>query len=189
MMEERRVFCIKCGSSNAAESRFCNECGATLPEQKETKSGSPSPEVLTTMQVKKTENTAMAPVQEVKKTEPVSKGASVKEPVAGWIVCTNGEGKGEDFRIRAGNNRIGNTAASEICLSENKAVNGDNCATIAYYTKQNAYYVMPGDSGDSLQINKEPVEIPTVIKAGDVITIGECEYKFIPLCTDDFRWE
>lgn len=181
-------FCIKCGAANAEDSRFCNECGATLPGQTETKSSSPSPEVLAVMQAQGLGN-GSAPVKEEKQIASTPKNVVSREPVAGWIVCTKGEGRGEDFRIRAGNNRIGNTAAAEICLSDNKAVSGANCATIAYYSKQNAYYVMPGDSGDIVQINNEPVEIPTVLKGGDVITIGECEYKFIPLCTDEFKWD
>ena len=188
-MGEKKVFCIKCGAANAEDSRFCNECGATLPEQKDVKSSAPSPEVQAVMQAQVTRDIDSTPVKEERQVAPVVKNEVSREPVAGWIVCTKGEGRGEDFRIRAGNNRIGNTEEAEISLSDNKAVSGGNCATIAYYTKQNAYYVMPGDSGDSVQINKETVEIPTVLKGGDVITIGECEYKFIPLCTEDFKWD
>ena len=112
-----------------------------------------------------------------------------KDPVAGWIVCTKGEGRGRDYRILAKNNRIGNSAASEICLKSNAAVDRDNYATIAYYAKQNAFYLIPGDGRGGLKLNGDDLEIPTEIHAKDVIGIGSCEYRFVSFCADDFRWE
>ncbi len=100
----------------------------------------------------------------------------------------SGEDRGNDYRIRFGNNRIGNTEISEICLNDNKAVNGNNYATISYYKKQNAFYVMPGDCGGTIKINNEVIEIPTPLLGDANITIGESEYKFIPMCTEIFRW-
>ncbi len=121
--------------------------------------------------------------------QPVKEEDFGKDPVVGWIVCTKGEGRGRDYRILAKNNRIGNGAASDICLKNNKAVDRENYATIAYYTKQNAFYLIPGDVAGGLKLNGNELEIPTEIHAKDVIAIGSCEYRFVSFCADDFRWE
>ena len=159
--------CSKCGFANADDALFCNGCGAKMD--------SPAPVTAATPA------SNSAPVQK-KPSFAAQRVSKLSEPVAGWLVCVNGSRRGEDYRILSKNNLIGSEDSSDIVLKGNDAVKGASFATIAYYIKQNSFYIIPGDQSGSLKIGGEPIEIPTVLKNGDLIEIGECEYKFVSFC-------
>ncbi|MCR5767810.1 MAG: zinc-ribbon domain-containing protein [Lachnospiraceae bacterium] len=193
------VYCIKCGTENPSDSKFCIACGAPLPEPNRTPAPAPfvepaePPKAFTEPEapdpfkaVSDFVETVSAPAQPA---APAPAAPGSREPVCGWLVCTKGDDKGEDYRIRSKNNRIGGVPASDIYLANNSEVKSDNFATLAYYIKKNTFYLIPGDNADSISINGETIEIPTILNSGDIIAIGDSEYKFIPLCDDDFKWE
>ena len=204
------VYCIKCGTENPGDSKFCIACGAPLPEPNRAPepyvepvapprtfpepvfvepepAAAPDPfKAVSDFVENNAPQVAPAPVQNAP--ADISAPGS-KEPVCGWLVCSKGEDKGEDYRIRSKNNRIGGVPNADIYLANNSLVKGDNYATLAYYIKKNTFYLIPGDSADSICINGENIEIPTILNSGDIISMGDSEYKFIPLCDDDFRWE
>lgn len=193
------VYCIKCGTANPSDSKFCIACGAPLPEPNRnpapapfTEPAAPAAEAPDPFKaVSDFVETVSATVQEPAPApvSPAPAAPGSREPVCGWLVCTKGDDKGEDYRIRSKNNRIGGVPASDIYLANNSEVKADNFATLAYYIKKNTFYLIPGDSADSISINGENIEIPTILNAGDIISIGDSEYKFIPLCDADFTWE
>ena len=206
-------LCQKCGTRNLDDSIFCISCGNSFPQASDNKGMPMNPQghlnqsATIPMQLNQqmqlnqpmpgsqpmpgpmTPNQQPMQVNVPIQASPVKEVNESNEPVVGWLVCINGADRGEDYRIRAKNNRIGSDVNSDICLAKNESVKGSDFATIAYYTKKNVYYFIPGDDSGSIMINEEIVEIPLVLNNGDIIKMGGSEYKFIPLCNEDFQWE
>jgi hypothetical protein len=98
-----------------------------------------------------------------------------KAPVVGWLVAMNGEQKGEDFRIREGQNTLGTSAEAEIVVKDN-TVSGKH-ASIRY--KESKFFLTDLDStnGTFLNDGTESV-VREELKDGDLVRIGEISLKF-----------
>jgi hypothetical protein len=57
-----------------------------------------------------------------------------------------------------------------------------------YEPKQHLYLIQPGDSSELVYLNDDVVLSPMQLKAYDIITIGEVQMLFIPLCGEKFSW-
>ena len=111
-----------------------------------------------------------------------------REPVTGWLVCIEGAEKGKDYRIAAKNNSIGRSETADISIKD-QAVSRENHARLSYDGKHNKFYLIPAESTNNIYINDEPIFVPTVLKKGDVIELGESKFIFIPFCDDAFNWQ
>ncbi len=111
------------------------------------------------------------------------------EPVVGWVVCVEGVHFGEDFKIKSGRNFIGRSGNMNICLSGDKAISRERHAILTYDPKGNVFMIQPGDSSELCYLNGQLVLIPTPLKAGDRISLGESELMFVPFCSESFTWE
>jgi len=98
-----------------------------------------------------------------------------KPPVVGWLVAMNGEQKGEDFRVRDGQNTIGTGADADIIVKEN-TVSGKH-ASLRY--KDGKFFLTDLDSSNGTYLNdgKETIAREE-LKDGDTIRIGELVLKF-----------
>ena len=98
-----------------------------------------------------------------------------KPPVVGWLVALNGEQRGEDFRIRDGQNTIGSAADSDIVLRDT-AVSGKH-ASLRY--KDQKFYLTDLDSSNGTYLNdrSEPIAREE-LKDNDVVRLGEISLKF-----------
>jgi hypothetical protein len=98
-----------------------------------------------------------------------------KPPVVGWLVATNGDQKGEDFRLRDGQNTLGTSLDAEILVTDN-TVSGKH-ASIRY--KDGKFFLTDLDSSNGTYLNdaKEPIAREE-LKDGDVIRVGELTLKF-----------
>ena len=71
---------------------------------------------------------SVSPAWENKKVgdEPKTIGQFKKDgdPVVGWLVCTKGSHRGEDYRLRSGRNFIGRGADMDVCLKGETTWNG-----------------------------------------------------------------
>lgn len=112
-----------------------------------------------------------------------------REPVAGWLVCIEGAERGKDYRIAAKNNSIGRSETMDICIRGDKAISRENHARIAYDGKHNNFYFIPDASVNGVYLNEEPIFVPTQIKKGDVIELGESKFLFVPFCDNTFTWK
>jgi Inner membrane component of T3SS, cytoplasmic domain len=98
-----------------------------------------------------------------------------KSPVVGWLVAMNGDQKGEDFRVREGQNILGTSPEAEIVLRDD-AVSGKH-ASLRY--KDGKFFLTDLDSTNGTFLNdaKDPIAREE-LKDNDVIRIGELSLKF-----------
>ena len=113
-------------------------------------------------------------------------------PVTGWMVIVNGAGKGKDFRLIQGENKIGRSADMEICLdfgvTSDQTVSRESHAAVVYDNHANEFFVERGKSRNLPILNGKTVKGYQDMKAGDVLTLGETSLMFFPLCGENFKW-
>ena len=98
-----------------------------------------------------------------------------KPPVVGWFVALTGEQKGEDFRIRDGQNVIGSAPDADIVLRDT-AVSGKH-ASLRY--KDQKFFLTDLDSTNGTYLNDGTGPIAREeLKDNDVVRIGEVSLKF-----------
>ena len=122
------------------------------------------------------------------KTVAVMSRSMSSAPVVGWLVCIEGVNKGKDFRLFAKNNTIGRSDKMDVCIKGDNTISRDNHARLAYDEKHNKYHLIPAESTNSIYVNEEPIYVPTIIKTGDIIELGESKFIFVALCGDMFSW-
>jgi hypothetical protein len=98
-----------------------------------------------------------------------------KPPVVGWLVALSGEQKGEDFRIRDGQNIIGSAADADIVLRDT-AVSGKH-ASLRY--KDQKFFLTDLDSTNGTFVNEgtDPVAREE-LKDNDIVRVGDVTLKF-----------
>ena len=131
---------------------------------------------------------APSPEKDTGKTVAVFQKSFSREPVTGWLVCIEGAEKGKDYRIAAKNNSIGRSETADISITD-QAASRENHARLSYDGNHNKFYLIPAERTNNIYINDEPIFVPTVLKKGDVIELGESKFIFIPFCDDAFNWQ
>jgi pSer/pThr/pTyr-binding forkhead associated (FHA) protein len=127
--------------------------------------------------------------EDVGKTVGVFKKSMNLEPVVGWLVCIDGTEKGKDFRVWAKNNTIGRSEKMDVCIKGDATISRENHARLAYDEKHNKFHLIPAESTNNIYLNDEPIYVPSVLEAYDVIELGESRFIFVPLCNDRFDWK
>jgi len=98
-----------------------------------------------------------------------------KTPVVGWFVAMDGEQKGEDFRIREGQNIIGSAPDADIVLSD-KTISAKH-ASIRY--RDQKFLLTDLDSTNGTYLNAQSESIAREeLKDSDVVRIGGVSLKF-----------
>ena len=98
-----------------------------------------------------------------------------KAPVVGWLVAMSGEQKGEDFRIREGQNIIGTSPDADILVKDD-TVTGRH-ASIRCKEGKCVLSDLDSSNGTYLNGGKEAIARED-LKDNDVIRIGELTLKF-----------
>lgn len=111
-----------------------------------------------------------------------------KAPVVGWLVCTEGSHKGEDFRLTVGKNSVGRGPDMDVALTGEATVSRDKHAIIVYEPQQNVFLAIPGDAKELFYLNGDVVLSAQKIVKGDRIKVGQVELMFIPCCDEGFTW-
>ena len=112
----------------------------------------------------------------------------VKTPCVGWLIALGGAHLGTDFRLKVGKNFIGRSPSMDVALTEDKSVSRDRHAVVVYEPKEHMYIVQPGEASTLVYKNEQVVLTPEILKAYDVITVGDVNLLFIPLCNKEFNW-
>lgn len=112
------------------------------------------------------------------------------EPTVGWLVCLKGKNIGRDYRLCTGKNYIGRSESMDVVLKGEPTVSRDKHVTLLFEPKQSIFLVQPGESKELAYLNDELILQPQVLKQGDIITVGEVDLLFVPLCSKDgFQWD
>lgn len=112
----------------------------------------------------------------------------VSTPCVGWLIALGGEHVGTDFRLKVGKNFIGRNAQMDIALTDDKSVSRDRHAIVVYEPREHLYLVQPGESSSLVYHNNKVVLTPVQLQAYDMVTVGEINLLFMPLCGDRFNW-
>lgn len=127
-------------------------------------------------------------VQNEGKTVGIMKKQTGIDPVVGWVVCIEGTAKGKDYRIKSERNFIGRDPSMDIAIVGDESISRENHAIISYNPKNNTFKLLPGGGHGLVYLNDEEVFMPSDLKRGDIIELGQTKLIFIPLCDGGFTW-
>ena len=120
----------------------------------------------------------------------VSQGAEFSaEPVVGWLVVTEGPGRGQSLKLGYGVNAIGRGPEARVSLDfGDEEISRQSHAMLTYDTKGRKFYIQHGGGTNLTYLGDQPVLQPHEIKGREVIGIGKTRLTFIPFCGADFEW-
>jgi hypothetical protein len=107
----------------------------------------------------------------------------------GWIVVTDGPGRGAAFTLGAGVSSIGRNEDQVIQLDfGDTAISRQMHAAIAYDPETRGFFLGQGGKSNIVRLNGRPVLSTEDLKDGDVIRIGETTLKLVTFCGPQFDW-
>ena len=112
----------------------------------------------------------------------------VSTPCVGWLIASGGQHEGTDFRLKVGKFFVGRSPQMDIALTEDKSVSRDKHAIVVYEPREHLYLVQPGESSSLVYHNNKVVLTPVQLQAYDMITVGDVNLLFMPLCGERFNW-
>lgn len=113
---------------------------------------------------------------------------SVQFPV-GWVVITEGPGRGECIALMAGMSQIGRGEDQAVKLDfGDNSISRANHATIVYDTDSKDFLLGHGGKSNIVRLNDKPLISTERLNSGDVIRIGETVLRFVALCGPTFSW-
>ena len=107
-------------------------------------------------------------------------------PVVGWLVCTEGNEKGRDYRIISGRNFIGRAHQMDITIADDPEITRENHCSLVFDPKSLTYSLIPGVS--VVYRNGEKVLKPVDLAPYDTLTLGKTTLQFIPYCKEGIVW-
>ena len=121
-------------------------------------------------------------------TDTANANKGVFNPVVGWLVCIKGASRGADFQIHSQYNYIGRAKHMDICIPTDPHISAEKAAVLAYDNNDKTFFFAPGSGHNLVRVHGSVVMTPVVLKEYDVLTIGETQLLFVPLCGDHFDW-
>ena len=111
------------------------------------------------------------------------------DPVAGWVVVVEGQGRGGFRPIFVGMNSVGRDPSQRISLSfGDESISREEHAFITYDEEARSFYLQHGGKPNIIRLGNRPVLTPMELKANDLIKIGRTTLRFIPCCGENFSW-
>jgi hypothetical protein len=118
------------------------------------------------------------------------KDAGGFDPVVGWLVVTEGPGRGNAVNIYAGMNSVGRSAGQRMRIDFGDAsISGEGAAFITFEPKRRTFHINHGGKANIVYLNDEAVLTPMPLLGGSMIAIGGTKFRFVQLCGPDFTWE
>jgi hypothetical protein len=112
------------------------------------------------------------------------------DPIVGWLVITDGPGRGKAVDIFAGMNSLGRAPGQRIRVDFGDAsISSEGAAFITFEPKRQTFHINHGGKANIVYLNDEAVLTPMPLVHSNTIAIGETRFRFIQLCGPDFSWE
>lgn len=112
-----------------------------------------------------------------------------KFPV-GWVVVTEGPGRGECFTLLSGMSQIGRGEDQAVQLDfGDNSISRTNHAAIVFDPENKEFLLGHGGKSNIVRLNDKPLISNEALKTGDVISIGETVLRFVALCDKTFNWK
>lgn len=122
------------------------------------------------------------------KNKPVATAATTRFPV-GWLVVTDGPGRGESFTLLTGMSQIGRGPDQAVQLDfGDEAITRSNHAAIVYDIETHSFLMGHGGKSNVVRLNGKPLISTETLKSGDVIRIGETCLQLVVFATPEFNW-
>jgi hypothetical protein len=109
------------------------------------------------------------------------------DPIAGWLVVTDGPGRGNSLRLGYGRNSIGRDANERISLDfGDEEISRIGHAILTYDPRGRQYYLDIGHGRNLTYIDgrDEPVLTPVLLQGYETIILGKTRMKFVPFKHD-----
>ncbi|MCK0170865.1 FHA domain-containing protein [Aliiroseovarius sp. S1123] len=132
-----------------------------------------------------------AHVQDSMDAAPVPKQAVEQNtfPV-GWLVVTQGPGRGTSFTLIAGLAQIGRNDDQAVQLDfGDNGISRAGHAVVAYNTEDRTCYLGHGGKANLVRLNGGPVLSTVPLTNGDMIRISDTTLRFVSFCDDGFDWQ
>ncbi|MGC4056090.1 MAG: FHA domain-containing protein [Paludibaculum sp.] len=109
-------------------------------------------------------------------------------PVVGWLVCTEGPSRGQDYRLHVAKNFVGREKTMDVCVEGDVEVSRERHAEVIFEPQAKTFWLKPGDSSGLVYLNGAVQFSPVQLKARDVIALGKTKLMLVPLVGLDFDW-
>ncbi|MEP0505691.1 MAG: FHA domain-containing protein [Paracoccaceae bacterium] len=107
----------------------------------------------------------------------------------GWLVVTDGPGRGASFTLTSGLSTIGRDMNQTVALDfGDTSISRERHVSVAYDDEENRAYVGHGGKSNIVRHNNKPLLTTEELAHGDTIKIGKTQLNFVAFCTPDFSW-
>ena len=107
----------------------------------------------------------------------------------GWIVVTEGPGRGACFTLGDGVSQIGRGEDQAIRLDfGDTSISRNNHAAVAFDPETGKFFLGHGGKSNLVRLNNRPVLSTEELASNDRIRIGETVLRFVALCGEEFSW-
>ena len=103
-------------------------------------------------------------------------------------MCVEGPDKGRDFRLHAERNFIGRAPSMDVCISNDNTISREKHASVMFEPRKQTFWVAPGMASGLVYLNGDVVHAPTMMKAEDVIELGQTKLLLVPFCGEKHSW-
>jgi hypothetical protein len=108
------------------------------------------------------------------------------DPVVGWLVCTEGEESGRDYRLHSGRNFVGRSEGMDITVYDDGEVSREGHCSVVYDPLHAEYLLAPGSGATYLRGSALVEASP--LNDGDEIKIGSSKFVFVAFCKGGRGW-
>ncbi len=88
------------------------------------------------------------------------------------LICISGMGKGEEFILKGGDNKIGRSETNDICVIDKKS-SRNHCKVVL---EDNQLVLVDLNSTNGVRVNNVFIKAPAPVMTGDEIRIGQTVY-------------
>lgn len=133
---------------------------------------------------------AMPPGQSARAGAAPAESVQPAELVVGWLVITDGPGRGRSLELGYGMNIIGRNPGNRVVLDfGDDQISGDDHFRVAFDGTHRRFHLVPGKGTNLVYIGDAPLLSPIELTAHAQITVGKTGLRFVPLCSDTWDWQ